>query len=126
MFAAKQHTQDALEQLEWALERYLEEVVHPDSRQHIPDGNDAAYKKVMEACHTFQITLLEAQVDKIITPSQARLIAINLLLTSFESDNLRRTDSGFIVTSEEWEKLRRESARSIARDCSKPWPGAGS
>ena len=112
MFAAKKHAQDALEQLEWALERYLEEVVHPDSNRHIPDGKDAAYKNVMEACHSFEITLMEAQVDKIISPSQARLIVINLLLTSFESDNLRRTDSGYIVTSEEWEKLRRESAET--------------
>lgn len=112
MFTAKPRTEEALEQLEWALERYLEEVVHPDNRQHIPDETDAAYKKVMEACHAFQITLMEAQVDRVITPSQARLIAINLLLTSFESDNLRRTDSGFIVTSEEWEKLRRESGEA--------------
>lgn len=112
MFAAKKHSQDALEQLEWALERYLEEVVHPDSRQHIPDGKDTAYKNVLEACQTFQITLMEAQVDRIITPSQARLIAINLLLTSFESENLRRTDAGFIVTSDEWEQLRRESSEA--------------
>jgi len=107
MFAAKKPAQGALEQLEWALERYLEEAVNPDNRQRIPDENDAAYNKIMNECQAFQIALMEAQVDKVITPSQARLIAINLLLTSFESDNLRRTEAGFIVTSEEWEKLCR-------------------
>jgi hypothetical protein len=109
MFAAKKPTAGALEQLEWALERYLEEVISPDNRQRIQDNSDAAYKKIIDECHAFQIKLMEAQVDRVITPGQARLIAINLLLTSFESDNLRRTDSGFIVTSEEWERLQRES-----------------
>jgi len=108
MFDSKKPTDGALEQLEWALERYLEEVVDPDNRQSTADNNDAAYRKVMNDCQAFQITLMEAQVDKIITPSQARLIAINLLLTSFETDNLRRTAAGFIVTSEEWAKLQRE------------------
>lgn len=108
MFAAKKPTPGALEQLEWALERYLEEIIGPDNRQRIPNDNDATYRKVMDECHAFQIRLMEAQVDKILTPGQARLIAINLLLTSFESDNLRRTDAGFIVTSDEWERLQRE------------------
>lgn len=112
MFSSKKPTEGALEQLEWALERYLEEVVNPDNRRHIADENDPQYRKVMDECHAFQITLMEAQVDKVITPSQARLIAINLLLTSFESDNLRRTDSGFVVTSEEWERLQRESSET--------------
>jgi hypothetical protein len=110
MFASKKPTAGALEQLEWALERYLEEVISPDNRQRMPDHNDIAYREIMDECHAFQIKLMEAQVDKVITSSQARLIAINLLLTSFESDNLRRTDSGFIVTSEEWERLQRESS----------------
>lgn len=112
MFASKKPAEGALEQLEWALERYLAEVVNPDNRQRTPDVNDADYRKVMDECHAFQIALLEAQVDKVITPSQARLIAINLLLTAFEADNLRRTDAGFIVTSEEWEKLQRESGEA--------------
>ena len=112
MLASKKPTAGALEQLEWALERYLEEVISPDNRQPIPGHNDVAYRKTMDECHAFQIKLMEAQVDKVITPSQARLIAINLLLTSFESDNLQRTDSGFIVPSEEWERSQRESVKT--------------
>jgi hypothetical protein len=39
----------------------------------------------MDECHAFQTTLLEAQVDKVITPWQSRLSAINLLLIGRKS-----------------------------------------